>query len=43
MVLRYAHPRQEHQAKAPEEMAQFVIAKIAIAEPQVAATSQAIQ
>jgi hypothetical protein len=25
MVLRYAHPRQEHQTKAPEEMAQFVI------------------
>jgi integrase len=44
MVLRYAHPTQEHQTKAMEKMEQFVIGqKIAIAEQQAAAPSHVIQ
>ena len=44
MVLRYAHPTQEHQTKAMEKMEKFVIEqKIALAEQQVPATSHVIQ
>jgi integrase len=44
MVLRYAHPTQEHQTKAMERMEQFVLAQqIASAEKQAPNLSQAIQ
>jgi integrase len=44
MVLRYAHPTQEHQTRAMEKMEEFVIEqKIALAERQAPVTSQAIQ
>jgi hypothetical protein len=44
MVLRYAHPTQEHQTKAMDKMEQFVAAqKIAFAEREVQTASQTIQ
>jgi hypothetical protein len=44
MVLRYAHPTQEHQTKAMEKMEQFVLAQqIAAAEKQSPTASRAIQ
>jgi integrase len=44
MVLRYAHPTQEHQTKAMEKMEQFVLTQqIAATERQASSMSQAIQ
>ena len=44
MVLRYAHPTQEHQAKAMDRMEQYVSEqRIALAEQSSPASSQAIQ
>lgn len=44
MVLRYAHPTQEHQTQAMNKMEQFVAEqKIAVAERSTTAISQAIQ
>ena len=44
MVLRYAHPTQEHQTKAMEKMEQFVGEQmIALAERKVGAVSPAIK
>ena len=44
MVLRYAHPTQEHQTKAMNKMEQYVAEqRIAFAERNAAAVSHAIQ
>ena len=44
MVLRYAHPTQEHQTKAVEKLEQYISAqRIVLAEQTSPATSRAIQ
>jgi hypothetical protein len=44
MVLRYAHPTQQHQTQAMQRLERFVAEqRIAVAEHSTSASSQAIQ